>query len=354
MNEGVNENNTLAPMEGVKIAPVTDAQVDASNKETAASSVGNAIKAANDVVEQSTTINSAPVITNSTPEIINNPTPPQASQPEVAQPTTPVIQQEIPQPVVEQPVGEEKPKKKLNLLPILILLVIGLLGYIIYSSSMHKKQIANLNYNCTPITAAKTDTKLDLDSTLVKDLYSKVQTTIREDLAQPEFNDNMRLYLAYRQILEVDKYDTNCNLFDSQKMEPYKCEVTVNFKPKAFKEETMKEAIKKLYGENTTIPLNNIQLGKSCIGGYQYIPNRGEFVEGKCSSSTATSFKATKTLKEAISNRNTIIITEEVKYHENESMNLPETLKSGFYYYTFRLDMNYNYVLVSKTYKSKY
>ena len=33
----------------------------------------------------------------------------------------------------------------------------------------------------------------------------KVATNIREDIAQPEFNDNMRLYLAYRQILETEK-----------------------------------------------------------------------------------------------------------------------------------------------------
>ena len=30
------------------------------------------------------------------------------------------------------------------------------------------------------------------------------------------------------------------------------------------------------------------------------------------------------------------------------------TITNDLYYYTFRLDMNYNYVLVSKTYKSKY
>ena len=33
---------------------------------------------------------------------------------------------------------------------------------------------------------------------------------------------------------------------------------------------------------------------------------------------------------------------------------LPESLKSGNYFYTFRLDMNYNYVLVSKVYEDKY
>lgn len=352
MNNGVNEeNNTLAPMAGVKIAPVADTPVDASNKATAASSVGNAIKEANANV-------AAPVITNSevpSSQIVNQTPQVAEAKPVLTPPTTPVVQNEIPTPEVKEDTPTNKPKKKTNILPILILLIIGLIGYIVYSSQMHKNQISSLTYNCTPITAAKSDKKLDLNSTLVKDLYSKVQTNIREDLAQPEFNDNMRLYLAYRQIIESDKYDTNCNLFDKNKMEPYTCEVSTSFKPKAFKEETMTLAIKKLFGENTNIPFANIRLGDhSCIGGYQYIKARGEFVEGKCSSNTATSFKVTKTLTEAISNRNTIILTEEVKYHENESMSLPESLKSGYYYYTFRLDMNYNYVLVSKTYKSKY
>ena len=35
-------------------------------------------------------------------------------------------------------------------------------------------------------------------------------------------------------------------------------------------------------------------------------------------------------------------------------MELPSYLKNGKYYYTFRLDMNYNFVLVSKTYEDKY
>ena len=137
-------------------------------------------------------------------------------------------------------------------------------------------------------------------------------------------------------------------------MEPYTCEVSTKFVPKAFKEETLIHEIKKLYGEETNIPLKNIQLGKSCIVGYQYIEDRGEFVEGYCKQSVATSYKVTKVLKEATSTKNTIVLKEEVKYHENEKLNLPEYLKSGIYTYTFRLDMNYNYVLVSKTYEIKY
>jgi hypothetical protein len=245
----------------------------------------------------------------------------------------------------------KKEKKKSNITPILLLIILLLGGYIVYSSKSHKNQIENLTYNCTPITASEEPIKLDLDSTLVKDLYSKVYTNIREDIAQPKFNNEMKLYLAYRQVLESDKYDSNCNLFSATKMEPYTCEVSLNFTPKAFKEETLVQEIKKLYGEDTNLQLDNIQLGTFCIGGYQYIPSRGEFVQGYCSQSSDTPYKVTKTLTEATSTRNTIVLTEVVKYHESEKLSLPSYLKSGTYYYTFRLDLNYNYVLVSKTYE---
>ena len=48
------------------------------------------------------------------------------------------------------------------------------------------------------------------------------------------------------------------------------------------------------------------------------------------------------------------MIKEEVKYHENEKISVPEYLRSGYYYYTFKLDSNNNYIYVSKTYSSKY
>ena len=135
-------------------------------------------------------------------------------------------------------------------------------------------------------------------------------------------------------------------------MEPYTC--GQGFTPKAFKVEDLEHEIKVLFGEETNIPLANVKLQNNCIGGYAYIPERGEFVEGKCDVNTATSFKADKKLKEAWTNRNTVTLVEEVKYIESEKMELPDYLKSGTYYYTFRLDMNYNYVLISKTYESKY
>lgn len=267
--------------------------------------------------------------------------------------STPVVNNIQPtQPQMTNQIQVEKKRKKHSLLPVLLIIFILLIGYIFYMTNNYNQTISNLKYNCTPISSSK-EKKLDINSTLVQDLYSKVQTSIREDIANPELDDNLKLYLAYRQILEKDKYDSNCNLFDTNKMEPYTC-VVKNFTPKAFKEETLKKEIVKLFGEHAEIPLNNIQLSNSCIVGYQYIAERGEFVEGYCNKQNAILFKATKTLKSATSTGNTIILLEDVKYKANEKQDVPSYLKNGTYKYVFRLDMNYNYILVSKEYQSKY
>ena len=274
------------------------------------------------------------------------------TQPTITQQPTPEVQQ---QSSPTTTINEQQPKKKkMNFIIIFILIILGMIGYNFYTTNSYKNQIKQLNYNCTPVTTSKEEKELDLNSTLVKDLYKKVATNIREDIAEPEYNDSMRLYLAYRQILETEKTDSNCDGFSLSSMEPFTCQVSLNFVPKAFSVDTMKLAIKKLYGEKAEIPLGNIQLGNSCIVGYQYIPSRNEFVQGLCTQQNATSYNVEKKLTKATSTKNTIILTEEVKYHENEKMSLPDTLKSGTYYYKFRLDMNYNYVLVSKTYESKY
>ena len=255
---------------------------------------------------------------------------------------------------VDEYSNDESPKKRKSFTPILLIIIIGLVAYILYSNKNFKSKIESLKYNCTPVTSYKEAKELDIDSTLVKDLYSKVKTTIREDIAQPEWNDTMKLYLAYRQIPDSEKYESNCNMFDASKMEPYICDMSKSFTPKAFKVSALELELKKLYGEETQIELNNIKLSNACIGGYQYIPEREEYVQGFCEQQTATSFKVDKTLKKAETYRNTIVLTENVKYHANEKMNLPEYLKNGDYIYTFRLDMNYNYVLISKIYDDKY
>ena len=266
------------------------------------------------------------------------------------------------QPIIDE-TKEEQPKIKKEKNPnvrnkkkenILTIIIVALVLYTIYSFTNQQKQIQNIVNNLQPLASSNEEKELDINSTIVQELYSKVETNIREDVAQPNFDNTMKLYLAYRQILDKDKYDSNCNMFTNSIMEPYKCEVSLNFVPKAFKQETLERELKILYGEDNDVKLGNIKLDNSCIGGYAYIKEREEFVEGYCDTTTATSYKVTKTLKKAVTNKNEIVLKEEVKYHENEKMNLPSYLKSGTYYYTFRLDMNYNWVFVNKTYEEKY
>ena len=335
-------NNTTQPvmaqMPGVKIAPPQEGPVNASNKATAVNSNNPGI---NTNFYQNT------VQQTSTPAPIMNPQPLPQNTP------LPVEEKkEIEVPIIETP-KEPETKKKGSIIPLLLLIIVGLGFYSYYITKSKNETIKQISYNCTPIASQK-EKELNINSTLVQDLYNKVSTTIREDYANPYLNEEMKLYLAYRQITEKEKYDSNCNLFDTTSMEPYTCSETATFKPKAFKEEDLVREYKKLFGENTYFKLNNIQLGNTCIVGYQYIGERGEFVEGYCNKKTATSYKVDKEITRATTTGNTIVITEDVKYKANEQMDLPDYLKSGTYRYTFRLDMNYNYILISKTYESKY
>lgn len=360
MNNGVTTNkaasneqqNTLTPMAGVTIAPVAEGPVDAS-KNARSTSVVNAKQPAPVASPQQPVAAPAPSApaTPTTPVISQSKVDTASVQANIAVPTaTPTTTPTAPALELSGP-----PKKKKSAVPLLLIIILGLIAYAAYSTKTYTTRIDSLTYNCTPVTSSKEDVELDLNSTLVQDLYSKVATNIREDLAQPEFNDNMKLYLAYRQISDEDKYESNCNLFDKIAMEPYTCEESTKFKPRAFKQEKLTLELKKLFGEKNNIKLENVRLGSnSCVGGYQYIPERGEFVEGYCEAKQATSYKATKKLTEATSNRNTIILTEEVYYTVDDSGELPPKLKNGYYYYTFRLDMNYNYIFISKTYQSKH
>ncbi len=275
---------------------------------------------------------------------------------ETAPVSTPIVVPPSESVVKEAPKSDEKPPKqkmnKLMLFLFLLVLILGGLSFFLYSSK--KRSLSELKYRCSPIHESKEEVALDLDSTLVQDLYSKVKTSIREDYAQPEWNDTMKLYLAYRQISSHEMYDSNCNMFDKEKMEPYTCEMSVTFMPRAFSTSTLELEWKKLYGEETPMPHINVKLQNGCVGGFEYISERDEYVEGYCKNPVATSFKVKKTLKSAYSSRNMIILEEEVKYSGNEKMELPSYLKSGTYYYTFRLDMNYHYVLVSKKLDDKY
>ncbi len=266
---------------------------------------------------------------------------------EATTPSTPPVTSPSPETKVE------KPKKKSHMTPFLVFIIVILIAYIVYATQDHNSTIEKLKYECSPVKAGEEE-KLDLNSTIVQDLYNKVKTNIREDLSSVELNDSMKLYLAYRQIAPDKFYDSNCNLFDENAMEPYTCQVTSTFTPRAFKEETMQLELKKLFGEKTEIANANVQIGKNCMGGFQYIAARGEYVEGYCANHFTTSFKVTKELTEAISTGNAITLKEEVKYSGTESTTPPDYLKSGTYIYTFKLDTNYNYIYVSKEYQEKY
>lgn len=321
------------------------------------------------VVANTTVINQEPQIVNtqlvssqaqpqSTPVV--TPTLKQTQQVEVQQPPQTNQQPEItatPEPQTTKTI-EEPPKEKKNssgtLYTILIIIIIGLIGFTIYNNLNHNAQLKQLNFDCTPVTTVKKEKKLDINSTIVKDLYSKIQTNIREDLAEMELNDSMKLYLATKQIVPNKIFETDCHQFSPINLTGYTCVNNQNYTPQAFTEETLQIELKKLFGEKTEIPNQDIQLGKACVGGYHYIESRKEYVKGVCNNYAGTSFKATKRIKEAISKNSTIIIKEEVKYYGNEQLKVPDNLKSGTYIHTFKLDSNYNYVYVSKEYEEKY
>lgn len=269
--------------------------------------------------------------------------------------------QSIPMPTVapqpQQPqqdntnLKQKREKKKNKLARFFFFIILILIALIVYTTYTNKLQIEKLNYECTPVSTTSGEKELDLNSTIVQDLYSKVATNIREDLASTTLDDNMKLYLAYRQIPTKKIYESNCNLFSKTAMEPYTCIESSTYVPTAFKEETLQIELKKLFGEKTNISNSNIQLGSGCIGGYQYISERGEYVSGYCQNENTTQYSVTKELIRATSNESTITLKEEVKYYGAEKLDLPENLRSGIYTYTFRLDTNYNYVYISKAFE---
>ena len=246
-----------------------------------------------------------------------------------------------------------KQKKGLRLTPLYIIIIIVLIGALIYTYNDKGRIIEELEYNNIVIDTNGKEVELDINSTIVQDLYNKVATTVREDIANPNLDDEMRRYLAYRQINPNKIYGSNCNLFNQNKIYNYTCDEK-SFKPTAFKEEILQLEIKKLFGENTKVEQGNIQLGRHCIGGYEYIPERGEYVEGKCITNNAITIKANKNIIKATRVDNDIYIQEEVNYISENKGDIPETLKDGIYTYRFKLDTNFNYAYINKSYRTKY
>lgn len=360
MNNGVNEtNNQTIP--GVKVAMPDAAPVDASTTD-----VGAAVSNAQQVNAQPVIVSAQPAVVPVQNTVVQPtvqptqtvPTATTAVQPVLqatpVAPAAPTVQPVQNEAALEAQVGvengkkkkEKKPKNKLaRFLLLIVFILIGACGFLWY---YHQQQMALMRIKCTPVSTSGETKELDLDSTIVKDLYGKVSTTIREDLGGTELNDQMKIYLAYRQIATSDIYESNCNKFSTTSMEPFTCELTATFVPRAFKADTLQVELKKLFGDDTNIPNQNVQLGSTCIGGFQYIEERGEYVQGQCGSTGATLYRVEKELISATSTESTIVLTEKVKYYGTEALDLPTRLVSGTYKYTFRLDMNYNYIYVSK------
>lgn len=369
MNNGVNEtNNQTIP--GVKVAMPDAKPVDASTADAGAA-LSNAVR----INEQQPVATSQPVLQTVSPSAapVSEPVLQPIGTPVVTLQATPAVVSSAPvasiQPVLQTPPApidtttivseaaaqvveegkkkkEKKPKNKLaSILFLVIILSVGAIGGLWY---YHQQQMNLMRVKCTPVSTNGETKELDLDSTIVKDLYSKVSTNIREDVGSVELNDELKLYLAFRQIANSDLYDSNCNKFSATSMEPFTCEKTATFVPKAFKEDVLTVEVKKLFGEDTNIAHQNVQLGNTCIGGYQYIKERGEYVQGQCGSTGATLYRVEKELVSATSTESTIVLTEKVKYYGTEALDLPTRLVSGTYKHTFRLDMNYNYIYVSK------
>lgn len=230
---------------------------------------------------------------------------------------------------------------------IFLLLVIACLFGACY---LFKQETDNtLNYyqnEYSPVEEGE-EKQLDLDSTLVQMLYNRVKTTALEDLANPEFDDNLKRYLAYRNLSTDEFYHSTCNLFKSSNIKFFDCD-DKEFVPNAFKQESLMIKYKEIFGEEHLIEHSSVQLGYTCLGGYAYVPKRKEYVQGKCSKTDQELISVEKSLDSASSTENIIKINEKVRYYQVGGNKIPDTLKNGMYTYTFRLDKNYNYIFVSK------
>lgn len=202
---------------------------------------------------------------------------------------------------------------------------------------------------CSPLVASDNSLReLDLESSIVQELYDKVKTTVREDLAYHTFDDTLKLYLAYRQIPNSEIYDSNCNLFNENSMSNFTCTGATNFTPMAFSEETLQKEVRKLFGESVSIPNQNIVLGNSCFGGYQYIAERGEYVQGYCGQVPTTTYNVEKELISASVQGDTITLREKVRYYSAQGIDASQ-LQNGVYVHTFKLDNHYHYAYVNRT-----
>lgn len=232
--------------------------------------------------------------------------------------------------------------------PLFLIIIFLLFGACYYMYDKSNKTISYYENEYSPINTSK-EVTLNNDSFLVKSLYNTVKTDIKEDTVMPYYDNSFKLYIAYRNISHSDIYESNCNMFNNSSMQSFNCKADdKDYVPTAFKITTMQDSINKIFGESANVTLDNLQYGNTCFGGYQYIPDRGEFVSGKCIAQSTILLQASKELTKATSTKDKIVLEEKVKYSNPTGGEIPAELKSGIYHYTFRLDKNYNYILENK------
>lgn len=233
--------------------------------------------------------------------------------------------------------------------PLLLIVIMLLAGacYYWYQTDINRKNYYEHNYS--PINSGDT-IELGLDSTLVTQLYSMVKTSATEDYGNPNFDNNLKIYLAFRNLSHSAFYESNCNLFDNS-MVNFACFEDDSFRPDAFKDTSLSNMLNVMFGQNHGIAHQNITVGGTCLGGYEYIASRGEYVKGKCTRETLLTVSADKKLTKATSTGDKIYLTENVRYFTNNGQDNPDSLKDGNYVYTFRLDENFNYIYESREYK---
>ncbi len=262
-----------------------------------------------------------------------------------------VVNNQVPYQQMTQSINN-KPKKKKKPLPIILILVIFIL--ILYIFMDYRKDLYLKNQECSPVSTTLKEVQLDINSSLIQTLYNGVKTNIFEDVASINFDDQMKIYLAFKNIPNSAFYESNCNLFSNADMSPLSCSNDTSFTPKAIKEETVSIMIKRMYGEKTNIAHQNIYLGDNfCLGGYQYIPERKEYVEGTCKTQKTTPLKVTKKLTEARSQNKYIYLYEDVDYIIPKEETAYEHLVDGTYIHKFQLDQNYHYIYLGKSLEQK-
>lgn len=323
----------LAGSPGIVIAPVTEGPRDASTADKG--QVNGAVT--------SSGVQTVPAVSAKTPMLNPTVVTPRVEMTSAASVTPPPVVEE-PKPEVAPTPPPKKSSKGKVFIVFLVLIVIAMGAYIFMD--YRKDQVRG---ECSPLVASDNSLRdLELDSSIVQELYAKVKTTVREDLAYNTYDDILKLYLAFRQIPNSEIYESNCNLFNENAMSNFTCAGATNFTPMAFSEETLQKEVKKLFGESVSIPNQNIVLGNSCFGGYQYIADRGEYVKGYCGQVPTTTYNADKELISASVQGDTIILREKVRYYSAQA-SVPDSLKNGVYVYTFKLDNHYHYAYVGRT-----